>query len=80
MIDVARRLPGAKFAVAGPLYPAGIEWPANVERIEHVPPAEHPSFYAQSRWTLNVTRQDMIRAAGPPACGSSKLPPAARPS
>ena len=33
---------------------------ANVERIEHVPPAEHPAFYAASRFTLNVTRADMI--------------------
>src|SRR5690606_12578642 len=38
-------------------------WPANVERIEHLPPAEHPSFYSRQRFTLNVTRADM-RAAG----------------
>jgi hypothetical protein len=27
----------------------------DVERIEHVQPAEHPAFYAASRFTLNVT-------------------------
>ena len=30
-----------RFCVAGPQYPAGIDWPDNVERIEHLPPAEH---------------------------------------
>jgi spore maturation protein CgeB len=49
--------------VAGPQYPDTIEWPANVERIDHLPPAEHPAFYSASRFTLNVTRDDM-RAAG----------------
>ena len=34
--------------VAGPQYPPAIDWPANVERLEHVPPAEHPAFYAAS--------------------------------
>jgi spore maturation protein CgeB len=65
--EVARRLPERRFCVAGPQYPAGIDWPANVERIEHVPPAEHPAFYAASRFTLNVTRADMIRAGWSPS-------------
>jgi spore maturation protein CgeB len=38
-----------------------------VERIDHVPPHEHPSFYAASRFTLNVTRADMIRAGYSPS-------------
>ena len=67
LIDAARRLPELRFAVAGPQYPADIEWPANVDRIEHVPPSGHPAFYAQSRWTLNVTRDDMIRAGWSPS-------------
>jgi spore maturation protein CgeB len=53
--------------VAGPQYPADIAWPANVERIEHVPPADHPGFYAASRFTLNVTRADMVRAGHSPS-------------
>ena len=53
--------------VAGPQYPDDIDWPANVERIEHVPPHEHPAFYAASRFTLNVTRADMIRAGYSPS-------------
>jgi spore maturation protein CgeB len=67
LIEPARRLPHLKFCVAGPQYPDGIEWPANVERIEHLPPARHPEFYAASRYTLNVTRADMIAAGWSPS-------------
>jgi len=67
LIEVARRMPERRFAVAGPQYPADIAWPANVERIEHLPPAEHPAFYSASRYTLNVTRADMIRAGWSPS-------------
>ncbi|WP_292122946.1 bifunctional glycosyltransferase/UDP-glucuronate decarboxylase [Brevundimonas sp.] len=63
LLEPARRLPGRRFVVAGPQYPDDIAWPANVERIDHLPPAEHSTFYAASRFTLNVTRADM-RAAG----------------
>ena len=60
LIDPARRLPQLKFCVAGPQYPDSIDWPQNVERIDHLPPSEHPQFYGASRYTLNVTRADMI--------------------
>ncbi|RZL53931.1 MAG: glycosyltransferase, partial [Sphingomonas sp.] len=56
-----------RFAVAGPQYPAGIDWPANVERIDHLPPADHAAFYSASRFTLNVTRADMIAAGWSPS-------------
>jgi spore maturation protein CgeB len=67
LIEPARRAPHLRFVVAGPQYPADIAWPENVERIEHVPPDEHASFYAASRYTLNVTRADMIRAGYSPS-------------
>jgi spore maturation protein CgeB len=67
LLEPARRAPHLKFVVAGPLYPAGLDWPPNVERIDHVAPAEHPAFYAASRFTLNVTRSDMIRAGYSPS-------------
>jgi spore maturation protein CgeB len=67
LIEPARRLPHLRFVVAGPQYPKDIEWPANVERIEHVPPADHPAFYAASRYTLNVTRADMAAAGWSPS-------------
>ena len=67
LIEPARARPDLRFVVAGPQYPEGIEWPANVERIEHLPPAGHPEFYAASRFTLNVTRADMIGAGWSPS-------------
>lgn len=67
LVEPARRLPHLKFAVAGPQYPESIDWPDNVERIDHVPPVDHPAFYAASRWTLNVTRADMIAAGWSPS-------------
>jgi nucleoside-diphosphate-sugar epimerase/spore maturation protein CgeB len=67
LIDVARACPDKRFAVAGPQYPADIDWPANVERIEHLPPADHAAFYSASRFTLNVTRADMIAAGWSPS-------------
>jgi spore maturation protein CgeB len=67
LIEPARRAPNRRFVVAGPQYPDDIDWPANVERIDHVPPADHPAFYAASRFTLNVTRADMIAAGWSPS-------------
>lgn len=67
LIEPARQRPELRFAVAGPQYPATIDWPANVERIDHLPPAEHAAFYNSSRYTLNVTRADMIAAGWSPS-------------
>ncbi|WP_312026771.1 bifunctional glycosyltransferase/UDP-glucuronate decarboxylase [Sphingomonas endolithica] len=67
LIEPARRAPHLRFVVAGPQYPGDIDWPANVERIEHLPPAEHAAFYSASRFTLNVTRADMIAAGWSPS-------------
>ena len=78
LLEPARAAPELRFAVAGPQYPDDIAWPANVERIEHVAPADHAAFYAASRYSLNVTRADMVAAGWSPsvrlfeaaACGS----------
>jgi spore maturation protein CgeB len=67
LLGPARRWPEGRFAVAGPQYPAGLAWPANVARVEHLPPPEHPGFYAAQRFTLNVTRADMVRAGYSPS-------------
>lgn len=67
LIEAARRSPLRSFVVAGPQYPAGIDWPANVARVDHCPPADHPAFYGASRFTLNVTRADMITAGWSPS-------------
>lgn len=67
LIEPARRMPDRRFAVAGPQYPDDIDWPANVDRIEHLGPADHPAFYSASRHALNVTRADMIAAGWSPS-------------
>lgn len=60
LITTAARWPEGKFVVAGPQYPDSIFWPVNVLRIEHLPPALHNGFYNSQRYTLNITRKDMV--------------------
>jgi spore maturation protein CgeB len=67
LLEPARRLPRERFAVAGPQYPEDVAWPANVQRIEHLPPGAHPRFYAGQRFTLNVTRPEMVEAGWSPS-------------
>ena len=67
LLEPARRHPDGRYVVAGPQYPASIRWPANVERIEHLPPADHRTFYNAQRFTLNVTRADMVAAGWSPS-------------
>jgi len=67
LLEPARRLPSERLVVAGPQYPSAAEWPANVERIEHLAPGDHPMFYARQRFTLNVTRPAMVRAGWSPS-------------
>ena len=78
LLEPARRLPDMRFVVAGPNYPDGIDWPANVERIDHLAPGDHPAFYNAQRYTLNVTRTAMremgwspsVRLFEAAACGT----------
>jgi spore maturation protein CgeB len=67
LIDPARRWRDGRFVVAGPQYPDGIAWPRNVKRVEHLAPREHRPFYNAQRFTLNVTRAEMIRAGWSPS-------------
>lgn len=79
LCEPARRLGGAKFLIAGPQYPEQIRWPANVRSIQHLNSRWHPNFYSSSRFTLNVTRRDMVMAGYSPsvrlfeaaACGAA---------
>lgn len=82
LLDAAAELmPQASFLVAGPQYPAGETWARNVRRLDHVAPADHPEFYSSSRFTLNLTRGDMVAAGYSPsvrlfeasACGACIL-------
>lgn len=67
MLEPARRWPGGRFRVVGPLYPPWLDWPANVSRLEHLPPPEHRDFYNRQRFTLNITRADMVAAGYSPS-------------
>jgi len=67
LIEPARRLPQMRFVVAGSMFPDTIDWPANVERIEHLPPREHAAFYNAQRFTLNITRDAMRRLGWSPS-------------
>jgi spore maturation protein CgeB len=67
LIEPARRWAQGCFVVAGPQYPPIITWPANVQRLEHLAPAEHRVFYNAQRFTLNITRADMVRAGYSPS-------------
>ncbi len=62
----ARRLPRARFVVSGARYPEDLDWPPNVERVSHLPPAAHPAFYNAQRFTLNITRAEMLAAGWAP--------------
>jgi spore maturation protein CgeB len=67
MLAAAREWSSGRFVVAGPQYPASIQWPSNVSHVEHLAPPEHPAFYNSQRFTLNVTRADMVRAGYSPS-------------
>ena len=67
MLEAAEKLSNLKFVVAGPQYPKHIQWPSNVERIEHLPPSEHRAFYNSQRFAMNITRADMIKAGYSPS-------------
>ena len=67
LLEPARRLPRQRFVVAGAQYPPHLRWPANVEHIAHVAPAQHATFYSSLRWALNVTRADMVKAGHSPS-------------
>ncbi len=77
----AETFPSKRFIVAGPQYPEDVAWARNVERIVHLSPPEHPTFYSSSRFTLNLTRDDMVAAGYSPsvrlfeasACGAAIL-------
>lgn len=63
----AQQWDAGRFVCAGPQYPAETPWSDNVLRMEHLSPAEHRLFYNRQRFTLNVTRADMVRLGWSPS-------------
>lgn len=79
--ETAGMMAGSRFIVAGAQYPKDTVWQKNVERIIHLSPPAHPSFYCSSKFTLNLTRDEMVAAGYSPsvrlfeasACGAAIL-------
>ncbi len=69
-MEPAMRRPAERFLIGGSQYPAEFSWLTNVYYVRHVPPADHPDFYASSRFTLNVTRAAMAQMG---FCPSGRL-------
>jgi spore maturation protein CgeB len=67
LMEPARRWASGRFVVAGPQFPEAVEWPGNVDRIVHLAPPSHPSFYRAQQFTLNVTRAPMVAAGHSPS-------------
>jgi spore maturation protein CgeB len=69
-IEPARRRPERRFLIGGAQYPQDFPWGDNIFFVRHLPPSEHPAFFASSRLTLNVTRQAMAEMGW---CPSGRL-------
>jgi spore maturation protein CgeB len=78
-LSPAQQIPDATFLLAGAQYPEDMQLPGNVKHLMHVSPPQHSEFYSASRFTLNLTRQDMVEAGYSPsvrlfeaaACGAA---------
>jgi spore maturation protein CgeB len=79
LIESARTWTTGRFLLAGAQYPSTVVTPPNVTRVTHLPPSRHRHFYNRQRFTLNVTRRDMVAAGYSPsvrlfeaaACGTA---------
>lgn len=79
LLEPAAMWEKGRFVVAGPMYPQTVRWPENVQRYEHLEPEKHRMFYNAQRFTLNLTRHDMIQRGYSPsvrlfeaaACGTT---------
>ncbi|MDX2162291.1 MAG: glycosyltransferase [bacterium] len=61
MFDPARAWRAGQFVVVGPQYPPDVKFPANMHYVPHLAPPQHRTFYNAQRFTLNLTRREMIR-------------------
>jgi spore maturation protein CgeB len=81
LVSPARSRPDLRFLIGGAQYPADFPWSPNIYFVRHLPPSEHPAFFASSRLTLNVTRSAMAEMGWCPsgrlfeaaACGAPLL-------
>jgi spore maturation protein CgeB len=69
-VEPARLRPDRRFALAGSQYPPDFPWTPNIFYLRHLPPADHPSLFCSSSWTLNITRAAMAAVGH---CPSGRL-------
>ena len=67
LAEPAALLPDRDFIIAGAMYPEDAAPPRNIRRITHVSPPDHAAFYSSARFTLNLTRDDMVAAGYSPS-------------
>jgi spore maturation protein CgeB len=67
LLETARRQEDCHFVVAGPNFPQVENWPGNVRHVAHLAPVHHCSFYNEQRFTLNITRAEMIATGYSPS-------------
>jgi len=80
-LEPARRRPEVNFLIGGAQYPRDFPWRDNIFYARHVPPHDHPAFYAAAPATLNITRESMAANGWCPsgrlfeaaACGTAIL-------
>jgi spore maturation protein CgeB len=67
LVEPALRWKKGNFIVAGSQYPQSCKWPENIQRIGHLPFNSHRHFYNSQRFTLNITRKDMVEMGYSPS-------------
>jgi spore maturation protein CgeB len=67
LLEPARNWSQGRFVVAGPQYPRSLRWPRNVKRRTHLAPVKHRAFYNAQKFTLNITRANMVEAGFSPS-------------
>jgi spore maturation protein CgeB len=70
LVRPACLLPERRFVIGGSMYPEDFPWTENISFVQHLPPWQHPAFFASSRLTLNVTRGAMAEMGW---CPSGRL-------
>ncbi|MEJ8810547.1 glycosyltransferase [Variovorax ureilyticus] len=67
LLAPARQWRAGRFNIAGAKYTDQDTWPPNVSRFAHLPTSEHRAYFNAQRFTLNVTRDDMVVAGWSPS-------------
>jgi len=67
LLEPARWWKQARMVIAGSQYPRTIDWPSNITLTSHLNHADARALYNAQRFTLNITRPDMVVAGYSPS-------------